>query len=142
MTRIAMPGRTTVDDPLAFVTAPPPGETAEETELRLHAEAEAKRVSDEIDEELRLEKLAERRTRSLRILLLGASRVHGRLDAHRPRRPERVWCVDSGLCYLVAYYGPGKSTTLKSPCCLTRSRSRLTPTRRFSAHVYPQGLPC
>ncbi|KZV99596.1 guanine nucleotide binding protein, alpha subunit [Exidia glandulosa HHB12029] len=73
MTRIAMPGRTTVEDPLAVFMAPPAGETAEETESRLYAEAEAKRVSDEIDEQLRQERLTERRTRALRILLLGQS---------------------------------------------------------------------
>ena len=41
------------DDPLARVMAPPPGETADDRQARLHAEAEAKRISDAIDDELK-----------------------------------------------------------------------------------------
>lgn len=71
MTR-AMPARTT-DDPFAQFLAPPPDETPEQTAARLDMEAEAKRVSDEIDEQLRQERLTERRQKPLRILLLGQS---------------------------------------------------------------------
>lgn len=73
MTRIAMPGRTTLDDPLAALTLPPPGETAAQMETRLREEDEARRVSEEIDEQLKQERLAERRHKALRILLLGQS---------------------------------------------------------------------
>jgi hypothetical protein len=60
------------DDPLSKVMAPPTNETPEDREARLHAEAEAKRISDAIDEELQLQAKAERRApRPTKMLLLG-----------------------------------------------------------------------
>lgn len=60
------------DDPLAHVTAPPPDETPTEREARMRAEAEAKQVSDIIDEELDRQRLAEKRApKALKVLLLG-----------------------------------------------------------------------
>lgn len=60
------------DDPLAHVTAPPPDETPAEREARMRAEAEAKQVSDIIDEELDRQRLAEKRApKALKVLLLG-----------------------------------------------------------------------
>ena len=62
------------DDPLAALTAPPPDESPAQRAQREHAEAEAKRVSDEIDEMLRTERLASRRRRRpVKVLLLGQS---------------------------------------------------------------------
>ena len=42
-------------DPISALLRPPPGETESARQLRLQREAEAKRISDRIDEELRLE---------------------------------------------------------------------------------------
>jgi len=67
-----MPGRS-ADDPLSLAMAPPPNETAEEAAIRIRAEEEAKRISDSIDEMLHAERVAERRSKPLRILLLGQS---------------------------------------------------------------------
>ena len=62
------------DDPLARVLAPPPNETPEDRARRLHAEEEAKRISDAIDEEIQQQQKAEKKTtRPIKILLLGAS---------------------------------------------------------------------
>ena len=59
-------------DPLAYVLAPPPNETEEQRQIRLAASAEAKRVSDAIDEELQRQAKAEKRGPKLvKILLLG-----------------------------------------------------------------------
>lgn len=60
------------DDPLSRVLAPPPNETPEDREARLLAEAEAKRISDAIDEELQQQLRAEKKgPRPIKILLLG-----------------------------------------------------------------------
>ncbi|KAI0049030.1 G-alpha-domain-containing protein [Auriscalpium vulgare] len=62
------------DDPLTAAIAPPPDETTEQKEVRERAEAEARRVSDEIDEQLRNERNALRRRRPpVKVLLLGQS---------------------------------------------------------------------
>ena len=59
-------------DPLAYVLAPPPNETEEQRQIRLAAEAEAKRISDAIDEELQRQAKAEKRgPKPVKILLLG-----------------------------------------------------------------------
>jgi len=44
------------DDPIAAALKPPSTESDSERQARLHAEAEAKRISDEIDEGLREER--------------------------------------------------------------------------------------
>ncbi|KAI0372073.1 G-alpha-domain-containing protein [Pilatotrama ljubarskyi] len=64
----------TEGDPLAYVMAPPPNETEEQRQARLAAEAEAKRISDAIDEELQRQAKAEKRgPKPVKILLLGAT---------------------------------------------------------------------
>ncbi|KAF9457710.1 G-protein alpha subunit [Collybia nuda] len=61
-------------DPFAIFTAPPPGETPEEKAARERREAEAQRVSDRIDEELKAEKALMKRHRgTVKVLLLGQS---------------------------------------------------------------------
>ncbi|KAH9848956.1 G-alpha-domain-containing protein [Lenzites betulinus] len=67
------PVRFDPDDPLAAALAPPAGETAAERAVRLRAEAQAKAVSDAIDERLREERAASKRQRSFKLLLLGQS---------------------------------------------------------------------
>ena len=60
------------DDPLSRVLAPPPNETAADREARLLAEAEAKRISDAIDEELQLQARSDKKgPRPMKMLLLG-----------------------------------------------------------------------
>ncbi|KAL0576691.1 hypothetical protein V5O48_005290 [Marasmius crinis-equi] len=62
------------EDPLTLAILPPPNESPEAREAREQAEAEAKRVSDEIDEQIRKEKDLERRKRKpVKLLLLGQS---------------------------------------------------------------------
>lgn len=61
-------------DPLAVVTAPPPNETPEEKAARDEREAEAQKISDQIDEELRAEKAAlKKQEQVVKVLLLGQS---------------------------------------------------------------------
>lgn len=73
----AMPSRTTFspnEDPLDVVLRPPPEETPTARAERLRREAEAKKISDAIDESIRQEKLAWKKNKSLlRLLLLGQS---------------------------------------------------------------------
>ncbi|CDO73698.1 hypothetical protein BN946_scf185015.g26 [Trametes cinnabarina] len=61
----------TEGDPLAWVMAPPPNETEEQRQARVAAEAEAKRISDAIDEELQRQAKADKRgPKPVKILLL------------------------------------------------------------------------
>ncbi|CCM01087.1 uncharacterized protein FIBRA_03135 [Fibroporia radiculosa] len=63
-----------IDDPLTLALAPPPNESDTERGERLQREAEAKRISDSIDEELKQEKAAWKKNKSLfKLLLLGQS---------------------------------------------------------------------
>lgn len=60
------------EDPLSRVLAPPLNETPADREARLLAEAEAKRISDAIDEELQQQHRAEKKgPKPIKVLLLG-----------------------------------------------------------------------
>jgi hypothetical protein len=75
-----MPGRThdNIDDPLTrALDAEIAHETEGEQEVRLKKEKEAKRVSEGIDEVIREEKAALKKTRPVKILLLG---MHGTIQ--------------------------------------------------------------
>ncbi|KAL5476925.1 hypothetical protein ACEPAI_3111 [Sanghuangporus weigelae] len=61
------------DDPLALVMAPPPDETPEERDARLAREAEARRISEAIDEQLKQERLQQKKNKIVKLLLLGQS---------------------------------------------------------------------
>lgn len=61
-------------DPLAVVTAPPPNETPKEKAAREKREAEAQRISDRIDKQLRAERMLKQQERQMvKILFLGQS---------------------------------------------------------------------
>ncbi|KAG5641747.1 hypothetical protein DXG03_004292 [Asterophora parasitica] len=62
-------------DPFAIFTTPPPDETPQEKTLRERREVEEKRVSDGIDEEIKAEKAALKKTQKsvVKVLLLGQS---------------------------------------------------------------------
>lgn len=67
-------GRLSSDDPFASILAPPSNESLQAREAREHAEAEARRVSDTIDEQLRQERLAlKKKKKPVKVLLLGQS---------------------------------------------------------------------
>ncbi|KAF8067667.1 guanine nucleotide binding protein, alpha subunit [Lyophyllum atratum] len=61
-------------DPISKALEPPPNETPDQRQARLRAEAEAKHVSDTIDEELQRQWAEKKRApRALKVLLLGQS---------------------------------------------------------------------
>jgi len=61
-------------DPFAALVAPPPGETPVEKAAREQREAEAKRISDKIDEDLKNERaILKKQKGTVRVLLLGQS---------------------------------------------------------------------
>ncbi|EPQ53862.1 guanine nucleotide binding protein alpha subunit [Gloeophyllum trabeum ATCC 11539] len=66
-------GRLSIEhDPLACMTAPPANETWEQKLARERREAEAKRISDEIDQKLKSERAALKRNKKpVKVLLLG-----------------------------------------------------------------------
>lgn len=69
-------GRSFDEDPLTLAIAPPPDETPEQRQAREFAEAEAKRISDEIDEQIRKEKEGDRRKKKpVKLLLLGQPHI-------------------------------------------------------------------
>lgn len=67
-------GRSFEEDPLTLAIAPPPDETPEQRHAREIAEVEARKVSDEIDEQLKREREGEKRKKKpVKLLLLGMS---------------------------------------------------------------------
>ncbi|KAI0084041.1 G-protein alpha subunit [Irpex rosettiformis] len=63
---------TELGDPFSAHLRPPPGETEPDRQLRLQQEAEAKRISDSIDEELKQDaKRISKRKQDVKLLLLG-----------------------------------------------------------------------
>ena len=88
--------RSSTDDPLARVFAPPPDESQFDRENRIRAELEAKKRSDAIDEEINKQRLSRRNPKPVKILLLGASTngfraclsVSDRLTAPPPSRSK------------------------------------------------------
>lgn len=60
-------------DPLARALRPPDNESPEARDDRLKAEAKAKKVSDDIDEQLKQERSALRKRKEVKVLLLGQS---------------------------------------------------------------------
>lgn len=66
-------GRARADsDPFSRLLRPSAAETPEEKQARLEAEAQARKISDAIDEQLRKEKLEKTKGRKeIRVLLLG-----------------------------------------------------------------------
>lgn len=76
-------------DPLTAALAPPPGETLEQRALRLRVELEAKQRSDEIDEALKVDKLAlKRRRKATKVLLLGQAESGESLEKLIRRLPS------------------------------------------------------
>jgi len=64
----------TEPDPFAIFHTPPANETPGERAARIEREAEAKRISDQIDEQLKAERLALKKQKYVvRVLLLGQS---------------------------------------------------------------------
>lgn len=62
------------EDPFSLAIAPPSDETSEERAQRLQKEADARRISNDIDEQIRAEAAALKKAkRAVRLLLLGQS---------------------------------------------------------------------
>lgn len=69
---VGMPARAPLD-PLDAALRPPLDETPEEKGMRLAKEAEALRISNEIDEQIKREKVQKKKRQVVRLLLLGQS---------------------------------------------------------------------
>ncbi|KAJ3850279.1 guanine nucleotide binding protein, alpha subunit [Lentinula lateritia] len=59
------------EDPLTLAIAPPPNETPTQRDQRLAEEKKAKEISDSIDEEINVQRLAEKKENPVKVLLLG-----------------------------------------------------------------------
>lgn len=76
-------------DPFAAKLRPPPDENEYDRQLRLQQEAEAKRISDNIDEELKLDaKRLQRRKQDVKVRRLCFNRCRP-----RPLHPPDLACV-------------------------------------------------
>jgi hypothetical protein len=96
--------RSSDNDPLTAAIAPPKHESTSARAARLRAEAEARRVSDEIDEQLKQDRAARRRQRPcVKVLLLGQSE-------------SGTFRASSSFIHRHMLSCLGKSTTLKSEC--------------------------
>ena len=72
MKRTPRPNVSLNEDPLAKALLPPPNESPSEREKRMEAQAEAIRISKEIDESLQeSRKVWENRKNGIKVLLLG-----------------------------------------------------------------------
>jgi hypothetical protein len=60
-------------DPLDELLKPPPNETEEDRVIRLAQEAEARRISHQIDESIKAERQQQKKKSVVRLLLLGQS---------------------------------------------------------------------
>ena len=96
------------EDPLSRLLAPPPNETVEEREVRLRLEAEARQISDRIDDQIKAERAAMKKNKPVKVLLLGQSESGPSLSF--PSSPPAL--ALSLISSLLPF--PGKSTTLKS----------------------------
>ncbi|KAG8912765.1 hypothetical protein FRC00_003818 [Tulasnella sp. 408] len=89
------------DDPLWLAIKPPPDETPEQAALRKKREAEAKIISDKIDEQIRQESALLKKKKVIRLLLLGTGTLTQSSSVVSPARQ------------LAGQSESGKSTTLK-----------------------------
>lgn len=62
-----------MSDPLTLAAMPPANESSQDRDRRLRDEAEARKVSDAIDAQLKEERLASKRRKEVKVLLLGQS---------------------------------------------------------------------
>ncbi|GAW05553.1 guanine nucleotide-binding protein alpha-4 subunit [Lentinula edodes] len=90
------------EDPLTLAIAPPPNETPTQRDQRLAEEKKAKEISDSIDEEINVQRLAEKKENPVKVLLLGQSESGIFLN------PLHILLWDSTFNVL------GKTTTLKN----------------------------
>ncbi|KAN0127181.1 G-alpha domain containing protein [Lactarius tabidus] len=83
------------EDPLAVALRPPPDESPEAKSIRLSREEEAARVSQAIDESIRVERQTNKKNRVVRVLLLGQSESEfQRIYTPTAFREERIhWRV-------------------------------------------------
>jgi guanine nucleotide-binding protein subunit alpha len=79
-----MRSRTDDHDPLAIALSPPHDESPEAKAIRISREEEALRVSQAIDESIRIERQTNKKNKIVRILLLGQSESGAR---HFPLAP-------------------------------------------------------
>jgi hypothetical protein len=66
-------GNHSLSDPISAALLPPPNESAVDREKRLRAEELAKKISDDIDEMLKVERNEKRKKQPVKVLLLGQS---------------------------------------------------------------------
>ena len=62
-----------LSDPISAALLPPPNESVADREKRLQDEEQAKKISDDIDEMLKVERNERRKTKAIKVLLLGQS---------------------------------------------------------------------
>ncbi|KAJ7931299.1 guanine nucleotide-binding protein alpha-4 subunit [Mycena leptocephala] len=145
------------EDPLDAVLRPPPDETPEQAVVREAREAEARRVSAAIDADIKAERLARRKKRIVRLLLLGQSesgksttlRQFQRLYTPTAFREERIlWraviqlnIVRSIRIILEALDAPAAPRSRRPSVAPSASMLALAGPSNVSPRSYNTGLP-
>jgi hypothetical protein len=133
-----MSSKAPFDDPLTLATLPPKNETEEQKSQREQEEDRARKVSLDIDEQIKKDRAAfKRRQKAVKVLLLGQlSSYHPPGSAQCPSRAKRKWYVVDIPTRNYAYQFTGKSTTIKSGSTLELStRLGQFPTCRLSNQI-------
>jgi hypothetical protein len=89
-------------DPLDELLKPPADETEEDRLIRLAQEAEARRISLQIDESIKAERQQQKKKSVVRLLLLGQS------ESGMSQPSTNNFCPSA-----LTHHSPGKSTTLR-----------------------------
>ncbi|KAG6879783.1 hypothetical protein C0992_011828 [Termitomyces sp. T32_za158] len=146
------------EDPLALAIAPPPNETPEQRAAREFSEAQAKKVSDEIDEQLRKERDDKKKKKPVKLLLLGqrlktdlrATRLadfqltYARREWSEERASWRaviqlnlvrnVNCIMEHLNQEIAGYVDGNNSDSSDEVQIVRRKAKALPQLKFREH--------
>ncbi|KAG1829336.1 guanine nucleotide binding protein, alpha subunit [Suillus variegatus] len=98
--------RISLEDPLTLAIAPPKDETPKEKETREQAEIEARRISEDIDEQIRQERtVLKKKKKPVKVLLLGQSESgkSATLKNFQLQHARREWAEERASWRIVIY---------------------------------------
>lgn len=127
MQRIAHGRSRSLSDPLARALLPPEDESPYERDSRLQREEAARRVSDQIDQQIRQEKAELKQQKNIRkVLLLGQVRSWQICLKFTHNGPSTLTFTVHALFVSSVQSESGKSTTLKRECSALASLCRVS----------------
>jgi len=119
-----------MDDPLASLVAPPPNETPEAKQARERNEAEARRINDAIDEQIRQERNSlKKKKKPVKVLLIGQS------ESGASHIPCCASVPHSAYSFLSGKSATLKSRSVRSPLSITCVTQHPLQTSSSSMHA-------